>query len=113
MSLNEAEKSQAKKDFEKGATNVAGDHRKVKSAVRKTAIGKAIAHQTEKERMKSDLIKKANLKTKDDKKDDDESWESAEEDAPVIRLEELLDNMKIEGEDEIEGDEDDEEEEKE
>ena len=27
--------------------------------------------------------------------DDDSDWESAEEDAPAVRLEELLDNMKI------------------
>ena len=29
----------------------------------------------------------------------DESWESVEEDAPVIKLEELLGNMKIEDDD--------------
>jgi hypothetical protein len=34
--------------------------------------------------------------------DSDSDWESVEEDAPVIRLEELLGNMKIEGSDEEE-----------
>ena len=28
-------------------------------------------------------------------KDEDSDWESVEEDAPVVRLEELLNNMKI------------------
>ena len=50
----------------------------------------------------------ASLKTKDDVGDGDSSWESVEEDAPAIKLEELLGNMRIAG-----GDEDDDEEEKE
>jgi len=29
----------------------------------------------------------------------DSDWESAEEDAPAVRLEELLGNMKLEGDD--------------
>ena len=38
-------------------------------------------------------VKKRNVFQDDD--DDDSDWESAEEDAPAVRLEELLDNMKI------------------
>lgn len=41
---------------------------------------------------------KANLKSKEIREEDEESdnWESAEDDAPVVKLEELLGNMKIE-----------------
>ena len=40
--------------------------------------------------------------------DDDSDWESVEEDAPVIQLADLLDNMQIEGDS---GDEEEKEEE--
>jgi hypothetical protein len=45
---------------------------------------------------------KANLKNKEAKglDDSEEDWESVEEDAPVVKLEELLGNMKIEDSDE-------------
>ena len=41
---------------------------------------------------------KANLKSKEIREEDEESdnWESVEDDAPVVKLEELLGNMKIE-----------------
>jgi hypothetical protein len=77
----------------------------VKEAVRKTAIGKAISHQQEKNRFKSEQMIKANMK---EKEDGDESWESVEEDAPAIKLEDLLSNMKLDGGNEEE-EEDDEE----
>lgn len=35
------------------------------------------------------------MKQKTEQKDDDDSWESAEEDAPFVQLGELLSNMKI------------------
>ena len=115
-----AKESTLKQDLDKGVSNVGGDHREVKKAVRKTAIGKAIQHQSEKNRLKSDMIIKANMKTKEEKRkvgaDDDSDWESAEEDAPAIRLEELLDNLKIDDKNEnanAEEDQIDEEEEKE
>lgn len=40
---------------------------------------------------------KANLKSKEIREEDEESdnWESVEDDAPVVKLEELLGNMKI------------------
>jgi hypothetical protein len=45
---------------------------------------------------------KANLKSKDvnEEAEDSDNWESVEEDAPVVKLEELLGNMKIEDSDE-------------
>lgn len=57
------------------------------------------------------MINKANMKSKDemDGKDEDSDWESVEEDAPAIKLEELLDNLKIDDN----NDEDEEEESKE
>lgn len=97
--------------MDSGVSKIHGETRPVKQAVRKTAVGKAIQYQSEKQRLKLEAIQKANLKTKDDL-DNDDSWESAEEDAPVIRLEDLLSNMKIDGdeeEDEEEEKEDDEE----
>lgn len=44
---------------------------------------------------------KANLKSKEIREEDEESdnWESVEDDAPVVKLEELLGNMKIDDED--------------
>ena len=50
------------------------------------------------------MLLKASL-AKDD--DNEEDWESAEEDAPAVRLEELLGNMKLDDEN---NDSDDEEE---
>lgn len=48
----------------------------------------------------------ANMKTKDEmnmnQNNDEDDWESAEEDAPAIRLEELLDNLKIDDKNEDE-----------
>ena len=99
MTLNDQDKSKVKQDIDNGEAKVAGETRKVMAGVRKTAIGKAIAHQSEKQRMQSEQIMKANIKQKKDMKkgEDDSDWESVEEDAPVVRLEELLNNMKIDG----------------
>lgn len=49
------------------------------------------------------------MKQKQDQKDDDDSWESAEEDAPFVQLGELLSNMKIacDNEDDDENSDDD------
>ena len=47
--------------------------------------------------MRSELIMKANMKSNAMNQEDDSDWESVEEDAPVVRLEELLNNMKIDG----------------
>jgi len=79
-----------------GVARVGGKERKVKPAGRKTAIGKAKAYQMEKERVKSDMVYQASLNMKENIEEGDSDWESAEEDAPAVRLEELLSNMKIE-----------------
>ena len=56
------------------------------------------------------MLLNANLKNqKEDKAvddDDDSDWESVEEDAPVVKLEELLANMQIQDDKEDDGDED-------
>ena len=78
--------------------------------MRKTAIGKAKEFQAEKIRKQNEKVLEANLKPKGD---DDSDWESAEEDAPVIKLEELLGNMNIGEEDSDDQKEEDEEEEEE
>ena len=94
MSLNDMP-STLKDDLDKGVSKTTGQEREVKTAVRKTAIGKAIQHQSEKQRQQSQQFIKANMKTIEEKGDGDSEWESAEEDAPAIKLEELLDNLKI------------------
>lgn len=58
------------------------------------------------------MLLKANLKDKKAEQDDDDDsdWESVEEDAPVVRLEELLANMNIEGKNDEEYDDEDDDE---
>ena len=53
MGINDEETSAYKKDLKKGEVKVAGQKRIVKAAVRKTAIGKAKAHQEDKARIHS------------------------------------------------------------
>lgn len=77
--------------------------RVMKKAKRKTEQGKASAEKAEEVRKKNKLIMKANLKEKkddvnDEDNDYDSDWESIEDDAPVVKLEELLANMHIKGE---------------
>jgi hypothetical protein len=48
----------------------------------------------EESRKINDKIIKANLKKKEECENEDD-WESVEEDAPIIKLEELLDNLKL------------------
>ena len=99
MGLDEVEPSQLSKDLNKGTAKVAGQEREIKSAVRKTAIGKAKAYQMEKERQKSEALYKASLNMREEV-DDDSDWESVEEDAPAIKLEELLGNLQIKDDEE-------------
>lgn len=75
------------------------DGRQIKKAVRKTTEGKESAAKADQQRAKSQMLLKANLKDSKNEKevddDDDSDWESVEEDAPVVKLEELLANMHI------------------
>ena len=64
-------------------------------ATRKTAEGKQAQSLQEKARKKDQAMFKATLKKKDE--DDDSDWESVEEDYPHVRLEELLDNLTLDG----------------
>ena len=75
-------------------------------AARVTEAGKKSSATAEKKRIKAEKMMKANLKNKGEDKDSEGSWESAEEDAPAIRLEELLGNLKLD-EDIPQSDEDD------
>ena len=54
--------------------------------------------EAERKRTKEQKIMKANLKEKAEVSSDE--WESAEEDAPVVQLQELLGDMRIDGSDE-------------
>lgn len=89
--------SEFSKAMKTGSTKVQGEERVIKTAARKTAAGKKNQEITEADRIQGDMLLAASLRKRnvfqDD--DDDSDWESAEEDAPAVRLEELLDNMKI------------------
>lgn len=78
-------------------------------AARVTEAGKKSSATAEKKRIKAEKMMKANLKNRGEDKDSEGSWESAEEDAPAIRLEELLGNLKLD-EDIPESDEEDDDE---
>ena len=68
--------------------------RAIKKATRRTEQGKKLQAAATATRNKNEAIVRANLKSKEENSDDD--WESDyEEDAPVVKLEELLGNMKI------------------
>lgn len=71
------------------------DGRTVKTAPRKTAAGKEKQVESAQERAKNKAILKASIAK--NKGDDSEGsgWESVEEDAPAIKLTELLGNMKL------------------
>ena len=55
--------SQLKKDLETGKTKVGGEERSIKTATRKTDEGKTKASNANKERLKGDMIIKANMRT--------------------------------------------------
>jgi hypothetical protein len=59
---------------------------------RKTKEGKAEKKEAELKRLKEKALFKATLKKADDSADD---WDDVEEDFPHVKLEELLDNLKI------------------
>ena len=87
--------------------------REIKEIKRKTDKGKQSQKDAEDERIKGDKLFQASLKKNKD--EDGDSWESVEEDAPAIKLGELLENMKINDDDESgddDGDEDSAEEKK-
>ena len=93
-------------DFSQGKPKIEGEERQIKKAKRTTTEGQKAAKEADRIRKKNDQIFKASLKKKG--QDDDSDWESVEEDAPVIQLADLLDNMQIEGDS---GDEEEKEEE--
>ena len=76
--------------------------KKIKKAVRKTEEGKKMQEISEAQRIKEAKLLKANLKQKEEIDSDD--WESCEEDAPVVQLQELLANMHVGGGDDDESD---------
>jgi len=72
---------------------------------RKTKKGQALNKEELEKQRKEKALFKATLKregkqTNSDSEEDEDNWESAEEDFPHVKLEELLDNLKIEGSDE-------------
>ena len=65
--------------------------RRIVAADRKTKQGKEQQAGAEAQRLKEKALFKATLK----KEDSGSDWEDVEEDFPHVRLEELLDNLKI------------------
>jgi hypothetical protein len=70
---------------------VNGKERKIVKTARKTAQGKQVSEDIEKQRKKDELLFKATLK----KQEEDSDWESVEEDFPHVKLEELLAGLKL------------------
>lgn len=68
------------------------EKRKIVAADRKTKEGKEALKEAEAKRIKELALFKATLKKGDDSGDE---WEDVEEDFPHVKLEELLDNLKI------------------
>lgn len=98
-------KSPLQEELDKGNTKVGKEDRKVTKGVRKTTQGKNKHLETEEQRIKNQKLLKANLKKKAEVQDDE--YESPEEDAPQVKIEDLLADLKIE--DGKGGDNDDEE----
>jgi len=81
-----------KKDLVRGSAVVGKEERPVKQVARKTEAGKEKQAETEKSRLKYEAMLKANLK--EDEEDDIEA------NYPHVKLEELLDDLKIEDDEE-------------
>lgn len=72
--------------------------RKVVTGDRKTKEGKESAIEAEDKRRREAALFKATLKKvpkPDNHSDDGNDWEDVEEDFPHVKLEELLDNLKL------------------
>lgn len=69
------------------------EERKVAKGVRKTHQGKTKHLETEESRLKNQRLQKVNIKQKHEV--DEEDYESPEEDAPAIKIEDLLADLKI------------------
>ena len=116
MSLNDTDKHKTAKSplqeaQEKGQVQIGGEPRKIVTGDRKTAKGKEAAKEAEEKRRKEAMLFKATLKKnakaggdKDEEEWEDESGDSVEGDFPHVKLEELLDNLKLDDPNEIEGD---------
>ncbi len=68
------------------------EKRKIVAADRKTKEGKEALKEAEAKRIQERKLFKATLKKAEDSADE---WEDVEEDFPHVKLEELLDNLKI------------------
>ena len=96
LTLNEGGKSPLVVAQEKGTVEMGGQQRKVVTGDRKTDKGKQSAKEAEEKRKKEKALFKATLKKQAKDENDDDEWESDnEEDFPHVKLEELLDNLKL------------------
>lgn len=94
------EKSPLGEVLDSGVAKIGGTERKIVKATRKTDAGKLAAAEKEKLRQKDAALFQATLKkksemVKENDSDDSDDWEDVEEDFPHVKLEELLDNLKI------------------
>ena len=91
--------AEAQKD---GSAKVGGETRKVVTANRKTDKGKESKVEAERKRIQDKQLFKSTLKKEEGEEEDE--WEDLEEDFPHMKLEELLDNLKL-GDDDSESEE--------
>lgn len=84
---------------EKGSVQVGTEQRKVVTADRKTKQGQVNAKLAEEKRRKNKELFRATLKKQTegaaDDSDEGDEWEDIEEDFPHVKLEELMENLKI------------------
>lgn len=94
LTVSQPVKSPLAEAQDSGKAVVAGKERKVVAAGRKSKEGKEAKAAAESKRLKDQALFKATLK-KDDAGSGDDEWEDIEEDFPHVKLEELLDNLKL------------------
>lgn len=94
LSLNPTEQSNFGKAMKEGMAKIQGEERPVKQAARKTEAGKNKRDAKDKTRTYGDRLLEASTKQKT-VDEDGSDLEPAEEDAPAVRIEELLDNLQI------------------
>ena len=102
MSLEDKPKSPLEVAQEKGHIEIGGTKRKVVTGARKTKERQLEREKEIEKQRKNMAIFKATLRKAADKADgqDSDEWEDVEEDFPMVKLEELMENLKIDdGED--------------
>jgi hypothetical protein len=103
LTVHETGKSPLVEAQAEGKAMVGSKERKIVTADRKSKKGQEEKKAAEAKRLKEKALFKATLKKAADAGEgSDEDWEDLEEDFPHVKLEELLDNLKLDDGDEEE-----------